>query len=274
MEPQVELRVRCRGDTRSFLVSDPALTTWADVEAMVKVSFDLDNIQIKYIDEDSDEVKYLPLHPPSTVKQGNQLQMNVYEENSSLKEASYSSSLQPHEKTGTEKLAPLKEEKNLPLHYSVLAQGLEEDLKNEELATQVGGRPELCTTGRTNEKPPEWFTSYLETFREQVVKETVEKLEQKLYEKLAQQSQPPDFPDSTTTAEPPVSESQAGDGNQCDWLISCCNCQARIVGVQCFILHTLIFFQCVFKKEVGAMLQFCQEERSIYSRWLQILMYK
>lgn len=31
----------------------------------VKVSFDLDNIQIKYIDEDNDEVKYLPPHPPN-----------------------------------------------------------------------------------------------------------------------------------------------------------------------------------------------------------------
>lgn len=29
----------------------------------VKVSFDLDNIQIKYIDEDNDEVKYLLPHP-------------------------------------------------------------------------------------------------------------------------------------------------------------------------------------------------------------------
>lgn len=31
----------------------------------VKVSFGLDNIQIKYIDEDNDEVKYLPPHPPN-----------------------------------------------------------------------------------------------------------------------------------------------------------------------------------------------------------------
>ncbi|KAM8988703.1 next to BRCA1 gene 1 protein [Ara ararauna] len=235
MEPPVELRVRCRGDTRSFLVSDPLLTTWADVEAMVKVSFDLDNIQIKYIDEDSDEVSVNSKEEYEealkiAVKQGNQLQMNVYEGNASLKEASYSSSLQPREKTGTAKLVPLKDEKNLPLHYSVLAQGLEEDLKNEELATQR--KLNHRRTGRTNEKPPEWFTSYLETFREQVVKETVEKLEQKLYEKLAQQNQPPDFPESTITAEPPVSERQAGDGNQCDWLISCCNCQARIVGVR------------------------------------------
>uniref|UniRef100_A0A8C0I7T1 Next to BRCA1 gene 1 protein n=1 Tax=Bubo bubo TaxID=30461 RepID=A0A8C0I7T1_BUBBB len=151
------------------------------------------------------------------VKQGNQLQMNVYEENSSLKETSYSCSLQLHEKTVTEKLALLKDEKKPLLHYSMLAQGLEEDLKNEK---------------ETNENPPEWFTSYLETFREQIVKETVEKLEQKLHEKLVHHSQPPDCSESSITAAPPTSESQSGNGNPCDWLISCCNCQARIVGVR------------------------------------------
>ncbi|NXF34481.1 NBR1 protein, partial [Nyctibius bracteatus] len=215
MEPQVTLLVTCRGDTQSFLVSDSAHTTWADVEAMVKVSFDLDNIQIKYLDEDNDEVKY---PTPSqqvyqnmtgiAVKQGNQLQMNVYGENSTLKETSYSCSSQLHEKTAREKLAPLKDEKKLLSHYSTLAQG------------------------RTNENPPEWFTSYLETFREQVVKETVEKLEQKLYEKLVHHNQPPDFSESSITGAPPTSESQSGNANQCDWLISCCNCQARIVGVR------------------------------------------
>ncbi|NXW77740.1 NBR1 protein, partial [Hirundo rustica] len=188
MEPRVTLRVTCRGDTRTFLVSDPAHTTWADVEAMVKVSFDLDNIQIKYIDEDNDEI---------AVKQGNQLQMNAYEKNSSR-------ALQLHEKIATEKLVLLKDEKKPLLHYSMLAQG-------------------------TNENPPEWFTSYLETFREQVVKETVERLEQKLYEKLVHHSQPPDFCESSIAAAPPPSESSS---SQCDWLMSCCNCQARIVGVR------------------------------------------
>ncbi|KAF1488919.1 hypothetical protein FQV18_0012537, partial [Eudyptula minor novaehollandiae] len=209
MEPQVNLRVTCRGETQSFLVSDSAHTTWADVEAMVKVSFDLDNIQIKYIDEDNDEI---------AVKQRNQLQMNVYEENSSLKETSCS--LQLHEKTVTEKLAPLKDEKKILSQYSMPAQGLEEQKLNH------------TKTGRANENPPGWFTSYLETFREQVVKETVEKLEQKLYEKLVHHNQPPDFSESSITAAPPTSESQSGNGNQCDWLISCCNCQARIVGVR------------------------------------------
>ncbi|NWU56910.1 NBR1 protein, partial [Dromas ardeola] len=228
MEPQVNLRVTCRGETQSFLVSDSAHTTWADVEAMVKVSFDLDNIQIKYIDEDNDEVKYLPLSQIA-VKQGNQLQMNVYDGNSSLKETSCSSQLCG--KTVTEKLALLKDEKKPLSPYSMLAQELEEDLKNEKELT-IQQKLNHTRTGRTNENPPEWFTSYLETFREQVVKETVEKLEQKLYEKLVHHNQPPDFSESSITAAPPTSESQSVNGNQCDWLISCCNCQARIVGVR------------------------------------------
>ncbi|NXP53023.1 NBR1 protein, partial [Heliornis fulica] len=214
MEPQVNLRVTCRGDTQSFLVSDSAHTTWADVEAMVKVSFDLDNIQIKYIDEDNDEVSVNSKEEYEealkiAVKQGNQLQMNVYEENSSLKEPSCSS-LQLHEKNMTERWQLCKEKKKPLSCYAMPAQGTE----------------------RTNENPPEWFTSYLETFREQVVKETVEKLEQKLYEKLVHHNQPPDFSESSITAAPSTSESQSGNGDQCDWLISCCNCQARIVGVR------------------------------------------
>ncbi|XP_075027871.1 next to BRCA1 gene 1 protein isoform X1 [Calonectris borealis] len=236
MEPQVNLRVTCRGETQSFLVSDSAHTTWADVEAMVKVSFDLGDIQIKYIDEDNDEVSVNSKEEYEealkiAIKQGNRLQMNVYEENSSLKETSCSYSLQLHEKTVTEKLAPLKDEKKPLSHYSMPAQGLEEALKNEEELT-IQQKLNHTRTGRTNENPPGWFTSYLETFREQVVKETVEKLEQKLYEKLVYHNQPPDFSESSTAAAPPTSESQSGNGNQCDWLISCCNCQARIVGVR------------------------------------------
>ncbi|XP_032841856.1 next to BRCA1 gene 1 protein isoform X3 [Tyto alba] len=236
MEPQVNLRVTCRGETQSFLVSDSAHTTWADVEAMVKVSFDLDNIQIKYMDEDNDEVSVNSKEEYEealkiAVKQGNQLQMNVYAEDSSLKETSYFCSLQLHEKTVTEKLALLKDEKKPLLQYSMLAQGLEEDLKNEKELT-IQKKLNHTRTGRTNENPPEWFTSYLETFREQIVKETVEKLEQKLYEKLVHHSQTPDFSESSITAAPPTSEGQSGNSNQCDWLISCCNCQARIVGVR------------------------------------------
>lgn len=54
MEPQVTLNVTFKNETQSFLVSDPENTTWADVEAMVKVSFDLNTIQIKYLDEENE----------------------------------------------------------------------------------------------------------------------------------------------------------------------------------------------------------------------------
>ncbi|NWT94441.1 NBR1 protein, partial [Urocynchramus pylzowi] len=229
MEPRVTLRVTCRGDTRSFLVSDPATTTWADVEAMVKVSFDLDNIQIKYIDEDNDEVSVNSKEEYEealkiAVKQGNQLQMNAYEKNSSR-------ALQLHEKNVTEKLVLLKDEKKPLLHYSMIAQGLEEELKNDKELT-IQQKLNQTRAESTNENPPEWFTSYLETFREQVVKETVERLEQKLYEKLVHCSQPPDFCESSFPAAPAPSESPSGSSSQWDWLMSCCSCQARIVGVR------------------------------------------
>ncbi|NXA55465.1 NBR1 protein, partial [Nothocercus julius] len=201
MEPHVDLRVSCRGETQSFLVSDSLCTTWADVEAMVKVSFDLNNIQIKYVDEDNDEVYICII----AVKQGNQLQMNVYEGNPSPEGASYSCPLQ--------------------LHGNAVSEAF---LRDRRKSQKLNG----SRKGRKNENPPEWFTSYLETFREQVVKETVEKLEQKLYEKLLHHNQPPDYSESSAIAAPPTSEPQSGNDGQCDWLISCCNCQARIVGVR------------------------------------------
>ncbi|XP_016159852.1 PREDICTED: next to BRCA1 gene 1 protein isoform X2 [Ficedula albicollis] len=231
MEPRVALRVTCRGDSRTFLVSDPAHTAWADVEAMVRVSFGLDSIQIKYIDEDNDEVSVNSKEEYEealkiAVKQGNQLQMNAYEKNSSH-------ALQLHEKIVTEKLVPLKDEKKPLLHYSMLAQGLEEELKNDEELT-IQQKLNQTRTESTNENPPEWFTSYLETFREQVVKETVERLEQKLYEKLVHHSQPADCCESSVPAAAAGTQSPSGSSGQgdWDWLMCCCSCQARIVGVR------------------------------------------
>ncbi|NWI73101.1 NBR1 protein, partial [Dryoscopus gambensis] len=202
---------------------------WSCFSLQVKVSFDLDNIQIKYIDEDNDEVSVNSKEEYEealkiAVKQGNQLQMNAYEKNSSH-------ALQLHEKIVTEKLVLLKDEKKPLLHYSMLTQGLEEELKKDKELT-IQQNLNQSRTESTNENPPEWFTSYLETFREQVVKETVERLEQKLYEKLVHCSQPPDFSESSITAAAAASEGRAGSSSRCEWLICCCNCRARIVGVR------------------------------------------
>uniref|UniRef100_A0A8C4VSS0 Next to BRCA1 gene 1 protein n=1 Tax=Gopherus evgoodei TaxID=1825980 RepID=A0A8C4VSS0_9SAUR len=226
MEPQVNLSVTFRGETQSFLVSDSSNTTWADVEAMVKVSFDLNNIQIKYMDEDNDEVLTL-----IAVTQGNQIQMKVYQVNSLPSETAHSCSTQVCEKAGLEKLSIPKDGKRPLSHYSMLAQALGQDIKAERETTAQQKLNQNEAEG-TSEKPPEWFTSYLESFREQVVKETVEKLEQKLSEKLILRNQPPDSSSSSTVIAQPAPETQSTQGSQCDWLISCSNCHARIVGIR------------------------------------------
>ncbi|XP_073875833.1 next to BRCA1 gene 1 protein isoform X14 [Macaca fascicularis] len=163
MEPQVTLNVTFKNEIQSFLVSDPENTTWADIEAMVKVSFDLNTIQIKYLDEENEEV-------------------------------------------------------------SINSQGeYEEALKSLPLAP--------CDTDQPQDKPPDWFTSYLETFREQVVKETVEKLEQKLHEKLVLQN--PSLDSYPSEVSMPTSEETLFlPENQFSWHIACNNCQRRIVGVR------------------------------------------
>ncbi|XP_027949740.1 next to BRCA1 gene 1 protein isoform X4 [Eumetopias jubatus] len=163
MEPQVTLNVTFENETQSFLVSDPENTTWADVEAMVKVSFDLTTIQIKYLDEENEEV-------------------------------------------------------------SINSQGeYEEALKRFPFAP--------CDADQPQDKPPDWFTSYLETFREQVVKETVEKLEQKLHEKLVLQN--PSLGSCPSEVSVPISEETLFlPENQFNWHIACNSCQRRIIGVR------------------------------------------
>ncbi|XP_044855510.1 next to BRCA1 gene 1 protein isoform X8 [Mauremys mutica] len=245
MEPQVNLSVTFRGETQSFLVSDSSNTTWADVEAMVKVSFDLNNIQIKYMDEDNDEVSVNSEEEYEealkiAATQGNQLQMKVYQVNSLPSETSHSCSTQVCEKAGLENLSIPKDGKRPLSHYSMLAQALGQDLKAERETTAQVCSLFLALQQKlnqneaegTNEKPPEWFTSYLELFREQVVKETVEKLEQKLSEKLILHNQPPDSSSSSTVIAQPAPETQSTQGSQCDWLISCSNCHAQIVGIR------------------------------------------
>ncbi|XP_054848576.1 next to BRCA1 gene 1 protein isoform X2 [Eublepharis macularius] len=222
MDPQVNLSVTFQRDTQSFLVSDSSNTTWADVEAMVKVSFDLNDIQIKYLDEDHDEVSVNSAEEYEealkiAAKQGHWLQMNVYE----LSGPRGTSSWQVPEKS---EICPVPEDGRKPLsQYSMLAQteGPDSDVEEEAEKTQ--------SEHHLSQGPPEWFTSYLEKFREQVVQETVETLEQKLSEKLLLSSQIPSSLSSSAQQSP---VSPLVQGNPFDWLLSCSNCQASIVGIR------------------------------------------
>ncbi|XP_036692322.1 next to BRCA1 gene 1 protein isoform X2 [Balaenoptera musculus] len=202
MEPQVTLNVTFKNETQSFLVSDPENTTWADVEAMVKVSFDLNTIQIKYLDEENEEVSINSQGEyeealKMAVKQGNQLQMQVHEGYRVVYEAPppVGAEKRPVARTGKKPLA----------HYSSLVRVLGSDMKTpEEPAAQ---------------------------FREQVVKETVEKLEQKLREKLILQN--PSLGSRPSEVSMPISEETLFlPENQFSWHIACGSCQRRIVGVR------------------------------------------
>ncbi|XP_069338748.1 next to BRCA1 gene 1 protein isoform X3 [Eulemur rufifrons] len=227
MELQVTLNVTFKNETQSFLVSDPENTTWADVEAMVKVSFDLNTIQIKYLDEENEEVSINSQGEyeealKMAVKQGNQLQMQVHEGHHVADEAPA---------PVIEKRLGARAGKKPLAHYSSLVRVLGSDMKTaEEPAAQLFPLAP-CDTDQPQDKPPDWFTSYLETFREQVVKETVEKLEQKLHEKLVLQN--PSLGSCPSEVSMPISEETLFlPENQFSWHIACSNCQRRIVGVR------------------------------------------
>lgn len=228
MEPQVTLNVTFKNETQSFLVSDPENTTWADVEAMVKVSFDLNTIQIKYLDEENEEVSINSQGEyeealKMAVKQGNQLQMHVHEGCHVFDEA-------PPPAVAEKQLVARAGKKPLA-HYSSLVRILGSDMKTPEepAAQQFPLAP--CDADQPQDKPPDWFTSYLETFREQVVKETVEKLEQKLHEKLVLQN--PSLGSCPSEVSIPMSEETLFlPENQFNWHIACSSCQRRIFGVR------------------------------------------
>ncbi|XP_051014661.1 next to BRCA1 gene 1 protein isoform X2 [Acomys russatus] len=230
MEPQVTLNVTFKNETQSFLVSDPENTTWADVEAMVKVSFDLNTIQIKYLDEENEEIsinsqgEYEEALKMANIKQGNQLQMQVHERCHVVDEA--------FPQTVVEKPAATRTGKKPLAHYSSLVRVLGSDMKTTEEPAAQSCSLAPCDTDQPQDKPPDWFTSYLEMFREQVVKETVEKLEQRLQEKLVLQNKPP-LGSSPSEVSMPVSEETLFlPENQFSWHIACSHCQKRIVGVR------------------------------------------
>ncbi|XP_038609407.1 next to BRCA1 gene 1 protein isoform X2 [Tachyglossus aculeatus] len=245
MEPQVNLRVTFRNETQSFLVSDSSHTTWADVEAMVRVSFDLDAVQIKYLDEDCEEVSINSQGEYEeslkiAIHQGNQLQMNVYEKQRAG--GALTGAHRPRDQA-----APCPGRKPLG-HYSTLARAMDPDRRRQEEVVetaevepeekkerqqrwQPGAQAGLLagTSAGLQESPPDWFTSYLEAFRKQVVKETVEKLDQKLNEKLSLQSLPAS-PLSVPEEAPSVLPGPRA--NPCHWGIQCSGCGASLVGVR------------------------------------------
>ncbi|KAM3821520.1 next to BRCA1 gene 1 protein isoform 1-T1 [Vipera latastei] len=223
MDPQVNFSVTFQGNTVNFLVSSK--TTWADVEAMVKVSFELNDIQIKYLDEDHDEVSINTAEEYQeavkiAMKQGNQLQVNVYE-------LRIPSGMSSGLVFGRSEEPFVPEVKKKPPIAQTLIKDKDTKRKNKKLQSEH----------LLSEVPPEWFTRYLEKFREQIVQDTVKMLEQKLNDKLLLSNQ---LPRSMNNSRHQTPASSLVQGNSYDWLLSCNNCQKPIMGIryQCSVCPT------------------------------------
>ncbi|XP_071967876.1 next to BRCA1 gene 1 protein isoform X2 [Engystomops pustulosus] len=231
MEPQVNLCVSCRGEAQSFLVSDSEKTTWADVEAMVQVSFDLTDIQLKYIDEDNEEVSVNSQGEYEealkvAVSQGGILHMMVYE-----KQEQRGPTVRDHQLLETSERGTIREDKTLVMQRSLVARSAAPERQIEEISTVTTEQHSPSTDVVCPQAPPDWFTSYMDRFKEQIVHETVEKVTQIMKDRLSQ-SQDWMSDSSSSSAPIPDPERETSMGSLYDWLLACSHCKKRILGIR------------------------------------------
>ncbi|XP_073428388.1 next to BRCA1 gene 1 protein isoform X4 [Dendrobates tinctorius] len=228
MEPQVNLCVSCRGETQSFFVSDSQKTTWADVEAMVQVSFDLSDIQLKYIDEDTEEVSVNSQGEYEealkiAVNQGGILRINVYEQQP-LQTARNQQLLETSER-GT-----IREDTMPVMNKSLVARSAAPERQAEDLSTGMT-QHNPTTDIVCPQAPPDWFTTYMDRFKEQIVHATVEKVTQMMKDRISR-SQDWMSDSSFLSAPTQEPEQEPSLGSLYDWLLACSSCKKRILGIR------------------------------------------
>ncbi|XP_072927653.1 NBR1 autophagy cargo receptor a isoform X3 [Hemitrygon akajei] len=274
MEEQIKLCVTCGGETQTFLTCDSVKTTWADLEAMVKVSFDLNNVQIKYFDEDNEEVSINSAEEyeefiKSAIKQGKQIQMNAYEINLKDKMENHTSkrTFENIELKGSQNKKAKKKEMK---HHSQLAKVVGPEMKvSQEPKNKV--LPKDANETKENwQLPPVWFTEYMEMlhlrqgikqsdtpdthyplpigvndriskqFKETFVRETVDRICCNFFEKVNIEQRVRHSPNGLVACPTQVPELQTTQVNCYDWLMTCSNCQSQIRGIryQCSICPT------------------------------------
>ncbi|XP_063816139.1 next to BRCA1 gene 1 protein isoform X4 [Pseudophryne corroboree] len=253
MDLQVNLCVSCRGESQNFLVSDSAKTTWADVEAMVLVSFDLSDIQIKYVDEDNEEVSVNSQDEYEealkiAVKQGGILQMNVYENQQQLDQTPRNQQFLETIESG--ETHAIRGGKRSLTHHSLVARSpRQEELSppaTEEHCQNDGSgniqpdwftnyieteQSSTTTDSGSSPSPPEWFTSYMNRFKEQIINETVQKVSLIMRDRLSPSQ---DWMSDSSCSSAPLKESErpTSMGSLYDWLLACSNCRKRILGIR------------------------------------------
>ncbi|XP_018410762.1 PREDICTED: next to BRCA1 gene 1 protein [Nanorana parkeri] len=228
MEPPVNLCVSCKGETQSFLVSDCEKTTWADVEAMVLVSFDLGDIQIKYIDEENEQVSVNSQDEYEealkiAVKQGGILQMIVYDKNQPSQTTQSVKTSVPGTAT-----AVWAGRRSLG-EYTLVPRSAEPERQSEETSTVIMEQSTATVDVGPSQFPPEWFIRYMDRFKEQIIHETVVKVTEVMKDRPSQSL---DWMSDSSSSSAPEPEQTSSLGSLYDWLLACSNCKKRILGIR------------------------------------------
>ncbi|KAL2101487.1 hypothetical protein ACEWY4_003248 [Coilia grayii] len=237
MDFYINLKVNFRGTAKNFLLSGSETKSWESMEAMVKRSFGLCNLQVTYYDEDNEEVSInsqLEYEEAlkSAARQGNRLQMNVYETRGVGARGPALGYSKPG--SSTEPKKGFRPPQNCPALAQVVSRKVQAAMPEQSLVIMK----ELKGTKEEDKTPPAWFTSYMEKFKDQVVREAVEKICREfsgqccIHKPVGAEAQVPEVTSSTLPGAPssaPACSScrgqTAGGGYQCSVCTSCTLCE-------------------------------------------------
>ncbi|XP_048027039.1 NBR1 autophagy cargo receptor a isoform X1 [Megalobrama amblycephala] len=169
MNLPVTVKVNFRGNVKKFPVLDTNKAQWETVEAWIKTTFGLSHFQVKYFDEDNEEVcinsqdEYTEALK-SSFKQANQLHMNVYK----MKGQAEGGAVKPE-------LKELKiDPRPAPPYRARVKMADKETQVTPERDTAVAKENKGMKT--EEEAVPAWFKSYMDRFKDQVVREVVDRM--------------------------------------------------------------------------------------------------
>ncbi|XP_077412220.1 next to BRCA1 gene 1 protein isoform X3 [Vanacampus margaritifer] len=165
----INIKVNFRGNSKNFLLSGSETKSWDSMEAMVKRAFGLCSLQLTYFDEENEEVSINSQEYEEALKsaarQGNRLHMNVYETRGQPARISTG-------KAGTEPKRGFRPPQHCPTLAQVVSRKVQAAVPEQGMVIMK----EVKGTKEEDKTPPAWFTSYMEKFKDQVVREAVEKI--------------------------------------------------------------------------------------------------
>ncbi|XP_038839425.1 next to BRCA1 gene 1 protein-like isoform X2 [Salvelinus namaycush] len=232
MDFYINLKVNFRGNAKNFLLSGSETKSWESMEAMVKRSFGLCNLQVTYFDEENEEVSINSQMEyeealKSASRQGNRLHMNVYETRGQPTRV-------PAKASGGEPKRGFRPPQHCPTLVQVVSRKVQAAVPEQGMVIMK----ELKGTKEEDKTPPAWFTSYMEKFKDQVVREAVEKICREfsgqccIHKPIGAEAQIPEVTSSTLPGGPsstPACSScrgqTAGGGYQCSVCTSCTLCE-------------------------------------------------